>query len=255
MTKRWITFDLDGTLMQNPFVDWVFPEIISIIQQQLNQDIDIKKIIVEEHEKRMKENRIVEAYDWDDIVKQVIEELNLSTKIEVTQLVEKHTETPKVYLLENNILNTLNELKIRNYSLAVVTNGYSIYQVPVMKELGLDKLFDTVITPDLCGYAKPNESILNSLLYVGEIVAHIGDRIDHDIILANMLGITSILINKNLPNNLIEMPLEKRHEDETFLKICEEKWRAENKMKSVPFLNEAVPDYVITSIEELTDIF
>jgi len=27
MTKLWITFDLDGTLMQNPFGKWVFPEI------------------------------------------------------------------------------------------------------------------------------------------------------------------------------------------------------------------------------------
>lgn len=31
MVKRWITFELDGTIMQNPFIDYVFPEIHNAI--------------------------------------------------------------------------------------------------------------------------------------------------------------------------------------------------------------------------------
>ncbi|MUK89022.1 HAD-IA family hydrolase [Ornithinibacillus sp. L9] len=250
MMKRWITFDLDGTLMQNPFVEWIFPEIVCTINQQLNQVIDIQELILEEHEIRMKENRIVDAYDWDDIVSKVIEKLNIPIKVDVTQLVKKHAVIPKIYLLENNILTSLNELKKTGYSLAAVTNGYSFYQVPVMKELGLDILFDKVITPDLCGYAKPDERILNQLLDDGEIFAHIGDRIDHDIILANKLGITSVLIHRNLPSNLIEIPFDKRNEDDQLLKLCEVKWRAENR-STAPFVNEGIPNYVISSIEEL----
>ncbi|SET06632.1 haloacid dehalogenase superfamily, subfamily IA, variant 1 with third motif having Dx(3-4)D or Dx(3-4)E [Oceanobacillus limi] len=255
MTKQWITFDLDGTLMQNPFIQWVFPEIVSAFQQELNQDININKIIVAEHELRMKENKVVEAYDWDDIVARTIRKLNLSLKIDVAHLVEKHAVEPKVYLLEQNIINSLEELKRQNYSLAAVTNGYAKYQIPVMKELGLYTLFNEIITPDRCGYAKPDSRILNTLKKDGEIMAHIGDRIDHDVVLANRLGIKSVWINRNLPSPFLEMVPARRGEIKRLDVICKEKWKQENKQDSTQFPNEGFPDFIITSIDELVDLF
>lgn len=79
-TKKWITFDLDGTLMQNPFAEWVFPEIVSSINKHLSRDVDVQKMIVDEHRRRVRDNRTLEAYNWDDIVEKVLFDLNMSLK-------------------------------------------------------------------------------------------------------------------------------------------------------------------------------
>jgi len=252
-TKKWLTFDLDGTLMQNPFTGWVFPEIVSLIKQYTSEDVDIKKMIVTEHRKRMRDSRTLEAYDWDDIVKKVLVDLNISMKINVEELVIKHAVVPKVYLLEADVLDQLRKLRWAGYSLAAVTNGYYIYQHPVMKELGLDQLFDKIIAPDVCGYAKPNEHIMDIIMGDGEIVGHVGDRIDHDIVLANRLDIHSIWFNKHLPESIVGIPVDKRHIQPKVSMLYKEKWKNENDGRNVPFTNDCTPDIVINAIGELVD--
>ncbi|WP_096274251.1 HAD family hydrolase [Paucisalibacillus globulus] len=249
MLKKWITFDLDGTLMQNPFGKWVFPEIVSIIKKEINQEYDIMSLILGEHERRMSQNRILEAYDWDNIVEDLLFELgNSSLKIDIEELVQKHSVSPKVYLLEDNIIESLKSLE--GYSLAVATNGYLKYQLPVMKEIGLDLVFDEIITPEQSGYAKPNYKILDSL-NKEEIYGHVGDRIDHDIVMANKMGITSIFINRSLPLSARSLPIDERNKDKAILELCEEKWYKENAGRQIPFTEECIPDKVVCSIEEL----
>ncbi|WP_042146717.1 HAD family hydrolase [Paucisalibacillus sp. EB02] len=249
MTKKWLTFDLDGTLMQNPFGKWVFPEIVSLIKKEMNEEADIMGLIIDEHERRMSQNRVLEAYDWDNIVEDLLFELgNSSLKIDIECLVHKHSVSPKVHLLEENIIESLKLLE--GYSLAVATNGYLKYQLPVMKEIGLDSVFDEIITPEQTGYAKPNYKILNSLKKE-ELYGHVGDRIDHDIVMANKMGITSIFINRNLPFSTRSLPVDERNKDKAFLELCKEKWYKENSKRHVPFTEECIPDKVIYSIGEL----
>ncbi|MGV2720150.1 UNVERIFIED_CONTAM: hypothetical protein PO554_27185, partial [Klebsiella pneumoniae] len=64
MNKRWITLDLDGTLMQNPFGAWVFPEVASTVSRKLGREHDIVAELIAEHEKRMALRQWVAAYDW-----------------------------------------------------------------------------------------------------------------------------------------------------------------------------------------------
>ncbi|GAK14631.1 hypothetical protein [Geomicrobium sp. JCM 19039] len=61
--KKYITFDLDGTLMQNPFVSYVFPEIEDIAKEKGVKDVSVKQLLVQEHNKRMGTGRIVDAYN------------------------------------------------------------------------------------------------------------------------------------------------------------------------------------------------
>lgn len=93
--KKWITFDLDGTLMQNPFGKWVFPEVEELISNQLQRQFKSTEALVREHELRMQQNRTVEAYDWDEMVKQLLAELQIELEIDVEQLVLKHSIDPK----------------------------------------------------------------------------------------------------------------------------------------------------------------
>lgn len=253
MGKKWLTFDLDGTLMQNPFVSWVFPEIQSIIQNESGEEIEVTKLLVEKHNERMRDNQIFEAYDWDHIVAELIDDLNISIEIDVEKLVKKHCVDPKIYLLEKNIVENLKKLKSSGFSLAVATNGYFKYQQPVMKVLKIDQLFDEIITPEVCNCAKPSPNMLGSLEGKGEIIAHIGDRIDHDIVMANKLGVTSVFIYRKLPQESITISINERNKNESILKLCEEKWHKENGDVQLPFNENCIPDIIVGSMEELTN--
>lgn len=254
MEKKWITFDLDETLMQNPFKGWVFPEIVEMIKYNLeDKDVDIMELIVDEHYKKMSNNQILEAYDWEHIVEELLEKLNLKIKIDIEKMVIKHCEVPKIHLLEETILSSLQRIKDKGYALAVATNGYYKYQYPVLEKLELVGLFDEIITSDSAGCAKPDIQMLNILQKEGKLVAHVGDRIDHDILLANNLNIISIFINKKLPSTVLKLPVYKRKESAEFIDFCKEKWIKENKFSKVSFHQECIPDLVVHSISELSD--
>ncbi|GAB1532663.1 MULTISPECIES: HAD family hydrolase [Brevibacillus] len=250
MSKRWISFDLDGTLMQNPFGAWVFPEIARVISGQLGREHDIVSEMVAEHEQRMSQKRYVEAYDWDDILASRCDAWSIEKMIDIEWLVRKHSVMPKVKLLEDGILQMLEEIKKRGFSLAVVTNGFYKFQAPVMEALGLLEYFDEIITPERAGTGKPDPAILQKLQ--GEVIAHVGDRLDHDVQLANRSHITSILIERNLPEELLKLQPQMRANDHGMPLFCLEKWRRECKNPLLLELPELfMPRIVIHSMGEL----
>jgi len=85
--KKWITFDLDGTLMQNPFVGHVFPEIERLAKQLVGSHENVLEHILSEHFSRIGSNRLVEAYDWDGIVMAYLAERKIEQVIGVDQIV------------------------------------------------------------------------------------------------------------------------------------------------------------------------
>jgi putative hydrolase of the HAD superfamily len=253
MSKRWISFDLDGTLMQNPFGAWVFPEIARVISSRLGREHDIVSEMVTEHERRMSQERYVEAYDWDDILVSRCDALCIEKKIDIESLVRKHSVMPKVNLLEDGILQMLEETKKRGFSLAVVTNGFYKFQAPVMEALGLLEYFDEIITPERAGTGKPDPAILQKLQ--GEVIAHVGDRLDHDIQLANRSHVTSILIERKLPEELLRLQPQMRADDHRMRLFCLEKWRRECRNPLLSELPELfMPRIVIGSMGELLSV-
>lgn len=253
MSKRWISFDLDGTLMQNPFGAWVFPEIARVISGQLGREHDMVSEMVAEHEQRMSQERYVEAYDWDDILVSRCNALCIEKKIDIESLVRKHSVMPKVNLLEDGIPQILEEIKKRGFSLAVVTNGFYKFQAPVMEALGLLDYFDEIVTPERAGAGKPDPAILQKLQ--GEVIAHVGDRLDHDIQLANRSHVTSILIERKLPEELLSLQPQLRANDHGMRLFCLEKWRRECKNPLLSELPELFkPRIVIRSMGELLSV-
>jgi putative hydrolase of the HAD superfamily len=252
--KKWITFDLDGTLMQNPFRKWVFPEIKELISNQLQREFKSTEALIFEHELRMQQNRTVDAYDWDGMVQELLKKLRIDLEINVEQLVLKHSFAPKIYVLEEAVIPTLRRLKEQGFLLATVTNGLYKYQYPVMKELGISDLFDEIITPEKVGCGKPDVNILRGLQESGQIVAHVGDRLDHDVYLANETGVRSILIYHKLPGSLRTLSPQKRVETAEFLKICKDKLEVENPLiSSTPYPSAYIPTHVLYQIEELLE--
>lgn len=243
--KKWITFDLDGTLMQNPFGKYVFPEIEKLVSG-LKPGCETVKEIVLENERRMQNNEYPSAYDWDDILNQFLQNNEIAISISIEELVRKHSQIPKVYLLEEGIPEVLCELKTRGYSLAVITNGFYKYQYPVMEVLGIVDFFDEVITPDLVKCGKPNVDMGRSLLETGTIVAHVGDRVDHDVVLANVLGAKSILVDRHLSESIKAFPPEVRS-----FEVAEWK-KTTGEVEDDRLLNDhRFPDIIISSIKEI----
>lgn len=254
MENKWITFDLDGTLMQNPFGKWVFPEINRIVKKENKYAKDIHSQLVLEHKSRMDKDKIVEAYDWDDILQEVIKRNGLQINLDIEKLVISHSISPKVYLLEEDLLASLEKFKEKGFSLAAVTNGYYKYQLPVLKTLGLLPYFDLVITPDREGYAKPNIKMLKRLIEKATIVAHVGDRIDHDIVFSNELGIAPILMYKNMPESLMKVDPRKRIESDICINYCINKWGNETGINAIEFKEKQKPEIVIHSVGELLSL-
>jgi putative hydrolase of the HAD superfamily len=250
--KRWITFDLDGTLMQNPFAKWVFPEVEELIASRLQRPFPATEALVREHELRMRHNRTVDAYDWDGIVRQLLNELQIDMEIDIERLVRKHAAPPKIHLLEPSVIPTLRQLKERGFSLAAVTNGFYKYQYPVMKELGISEWFDEIVTPEKAGCGKPDTAMLRGLQASGPIAAHVGDRIDHDVNLANRAGVPSVLIYRKLPAPLRALAPEQRSKSAEWITLCEEKRKAENSLdRMAPYSSDCIPAYVLFQLEEL----
>lgn len=250
MKKKWITFDLDGTLMQNPFGEWVFPEIVQRYKKAVGNTEGVYHRLVKEHRKRMQEGFVVEAYNWDDIVRKVFFEFGMSESIDVTELVIKHSIRPKVYLLERNVLQALGKLREQGFHLAVVTNGFEKYQKPVMDELGLTALFDVIITPEKVGYGKPQTSMVNQLQAANnEIIAHVGDRIDHDVVFANELGVLSILIDLEMPEMIRN--LDPRIRAKQCTEWLKGKWEKETETKTKFLPESSLPDLLIYTVEEI----
>lgn len=251
---KWISFDLDGTLMQNPFVGYVFPELEDIISKNINTDESVVDLLVAEHNHRMQQGKIVEAYDWDDIVQKLLKKYELSLQVNVEEIVIRHSVAPKIYLLDDDVINSLQYLKDKGYYLAVVTNGFYKYQAPVLKQLKIYDLFDLIVTPDRCGYAKPNAKILDEVRKKGQVVAHVGDRIDHDIVMANEEGIQSIFINRRLPSEVEKLTIDERIHWSGLKDFLLEKLRKELGQE-VQWKETVLPNKIITNIAELKDIF
>jgi len=255
--KKWITFDLDGTLMQNPFGKWVFPEIARILKAEVTApDYDPVKRLIQEHERRMMADLTVEAYDWDDMAQAEIEAQGLSIEINVEQMVLSHCQIPRIHLLDDTIAEALPKLSERDYSLAVVTNGFYKYQFPVLDTLGIAGCFEEIVTPEMRGCAKPKPEILHGLLERGRIVAHVGDRLDHDVFMANAAGIPSVFVHRSLPERLAALTPRERALDEGLREILERKL-AEEKVERTGAegeLDAYWPTYVIAAIGELNDI-
>ena len=249
--KQWITFDLDGTLMQNPFGAWIFPEVEQVLAEELQSSPNIKSRLYAIHEQYMKEQSVA-AYDWDGMLQTVMKELGAATSIDLEQLVIKHSHMPKIYVLDDSVLPTLTRLKEQGYAIAAITNGYYKYQYPVVQALGLMDLLDELVTPERVGFAKPNIRMADELLNRGQIVAHVGDRLDHDIYFANELGVKSVLIHRGMNESLLCLSPEERPHSDSFRLLM--KRIAEHEKLDLSDKEQVVrhmPQYVISSLDEL----
>jgi putative hydrolase of the HAD superfamily len=143
-----------------------------------------------------------------------------------------HEEKVNSIELYNDVefcLKRLHELSIKT---AIITDGIPIKQYEKILRLEIDKLVDLVVISDEIGIKKPNPELFDYCLrkfgVKGYETIYIGDRIDKDIIPANM-------------NNLYSVYLHRGGKYDNYKQVLETQ-------------GDAKPDYEINNLNELFNI-
>jgi FMN phosphatase YigB (HAD superfamily) len=137
--------------------------------------------------------------------------------------------------------------------LVATTNGYYMYQWPVLEKLGLDDFFEAVITPDSVGFAKPDPRIFSS---VPGLIAHVGDLLLHDVLGANLAGLHSIWLDADLPSELQTIaPLDRSH-DPGFIEYLDRTLEASRyrPFHSEATLEQCIPAAVVRDVDEAATV-
>jgi putative hydrolase of the HAD superfamily len=111
-----------------------------------------------------------------------------------------HEEKVNSIKLYEDVEFTLNKLKELSIKTAIITDGIPIKQYEKILRLKIDKLIDLVVISDEIGIKKPNPALFNHCLtkfgVKGGETIYIGDRIDKDIIPANLNDIYSVYLHR-----------------------------------------------------------
>lgn len=262
-----ISFDLDGVLMKNPFRDGVFPEIIRILKEQYlivysyQTDLEnIEKLIwdkmIAEHTKRLQKDMSYLAYDWDEIIQSVADEMGCPGDINVRELVLKYCHHPFIMYYDQP-QSLFKWLKQNGVQLVIITNGYYKYQYPVLRALGLNQYFERIITPDQTRKIKPDKEIFQEAFQGDKICYHVGDTIIDDVYGAKRAGAIPIWINRDLPDSLISLNpaerIEAKESKEFILTSFQQELVLRKGFKGLSF-KEIRPSYIISALEELEQI-
>lgn len=262
--KILVTFDLDGVLIKNPFMEGVFPEVGEILKKQF---IDmhgyvlpsLEKIIMhdiyKEFGESLKSNKPYLAYDWDKIVQKVADNMGCPGNIDIVDLVKKYCKFPYIYAYKkvDEVLDWLKQRK--DCRLAVITNGYYIYQYPVLKALGLDTYFEEIVVPEIVKDVKPGKNMFLKVYKNDDIWYHIGDSLLQDVYGANRIGIKSIWVQRDMPKDLTRLNPSERIKSKEGYVFFKGKLDNELQLKNIKFNEkESVPKYIISSLQELKNV-
>lgn len=199
-TARTVLFiDLDNTVLSNPFEGAVFPRVTGRISDATGIPSDqIKEMLLRENEWRMR--HIIDpplAFDWDDIARTVAKRLGVGFDLSIEQLVEEYARPPYISILENADIG-LRRVKKPHRLMIVATNGLSKYQMPVLHALGIDKLFDGFLAPDLTNALKGHRDFYGSILGEAELAISVGDMYEDDIVGPQKLGMHTVLVARSV---------------------------------------------------------
>src|SRR5690554_4208511 len=137
-----VFFDLDGTLIVNPFERAVWPVVMGEIADKSGTPVEtVRALIIEENQARQRSSSVsaVLAMDWVDITRTVAARLGVELEAGCESLVCQHAAAHSSLL--ENAYDVLRELNAPHRALVVATKGLAKYQLPVLDALGLTSLF------------------------------------------------------------------------------------------------------------------
>jgi FMN phosphatase YigB (HAD superfamily) len=207
-------FDLDGTLMVNPFGTAVWPNITRelAVLTGLSPKALLHAFNAENMRRQHTQPNDLLTMDWDDIVDTVARRHSVQFSVRVIDLVHQYCQSPHIAVLDDAD-RVLAELKKPHRKLVVATKGLSKYQFPVLKALGLYDLFDDFLTPDRTGYLKSEAGYYSNYTDNASddtLFIQIGDHHYDDVIRPKALGFYTIM-RLAVPGLSSTSPFERPH--------------------------------------------
>lgn len=243
--------------MLNPFGSGVFPHVRRVIAKKSGAEPkEIQKAVVAEARKRQLQGDMVAAYDWDDIIRKVSSTFDVDWTISIAQLVKDYCLDPHIKLYPG-VLEILTELTNHGHELRALTNGFLIYQYPVLEALGIAHFFKKIITPEAIGAAKPQRKFyLASQADAAKPHIHIGDTVIHDVWGANLVDAISIWVKKDLTAQWKELSPRQRALDPRVKELVQAGIDKDMCPECYPELelDDALPHYIIHHLSEISSI-
>lgn len=198
----WLTFDLDGTVLADPFGRLVVPVIDAHFAPALDGE-PASEIIARRQRALYERGERLAVFDWDAHTRWLADATGLRWTADVAALADavaaKLIPAQRQRFVFPDVRPALQSLRASGWRLAAVTNGFARYQVPLLRRLGLHDLFHAVIGPDTAGHVKPDARILDPLGPGARVRAHVGDLLAQDVCLAREAGALAIWLHRRRP--------------------------------------------------------
>ena len=244
-------FDLDGTLIVNPFGKVVFPTVTALLARHApgTSAKDFMLEIIAESQRRQTVTRADRAswiWDWDDMVQVVAQQHGITAipRAICEELAIQHAAPPYTATLDE-AEQVLRALRRPERRLVVTTMGLSKYQIPVLRGLGIYDLFNDVLTPDLAGFLKTEAGYYRRYTDLGSDVVKIsiGDNYIHDVEFPNSLGHRTVL-RLPVPEVASLTPFERSGHLAALA----------DRIQFYPASPKALPDAVVVHLRELPEV-
>jgi FMN phosphatase YigB (HAD superfamily) len=193
MSKTVIFLDLDHTLIENPFASAIFPPLCSKIGMQVGKtgDAILEEILIEQIKRVGEKKGPVQEVDWQSIIESVTSRLGATFLDDIELSVKQHSIPPHSYSYPGAV-DTLSEMKKRDWTLIASSKGLWRYQSHVLMGLELHRFFDGFAMPDLLGYRKTERSFYIPFIREAEKVIIVGDNLLEDIFYPRTFGFRTI---------------------------------------------------------------
>lgn len=184
----WVTFDLDGTIFENRLRRYMMPGLERVVLARGRRRVRLKHPRPGAHRLR---SRL--SAPW----------------LRAIRAVARRSLPPRTHLYPD-VVPALHALREMGYRLAAVTNGYRVYQEPLLEGLGILDLFDRFISPETVGVAKPDPRMWTNGVRDGRVALHVGDRLTDDVIGAHHAGIPAVWLVRVKPRGRRALRLQAR---------------------------------------------
>lgn len=212
----WISFDLDGTIL-----DWPMGQVVFKPLRESFGTPALHEAFKLEFRNRFASSTPVTAFDWDDIHTSIAARMDHGVVPPILELAHKGDWTAPE-LIYPDTKPALEQLEQMGYRSIVGTNGFAKYQRVALEKLGIT--VPHVIAPDTIGYCKPQAEFLTQFYNLepdAVIGIHVGDLLAQDVMSANRANVTAVWIWRDMPADLRAIPVSDRPLDAAMLEAVQ----------------------------------
>lgn len=248
----WISFDLDGTIL-----DWPFGQVVFKPLRDSHGTPELHEAFRLEFRNRFAGSAPVSAFDWDDIHQQITAQLEHAPLPRILELAEQGDWT-RTELIYPDTKPALEQLEKMGYKSVVGTNGLAQYQRVALEKLGIS--VPHVIAPDTVGFVKPQAEFLTTFHTLepdGVIGVHVGDLLAQDVMSANRAKVTAVWIWRDMPTDLRAIPVSDRPRDAAMQAAVQRTFEHELERDGrfgAAYEHTPRPDIIVADLLELTGV-